>query len=81
MSKGYADRTKDRKAYDRNHDAIKWPSKGKKKGCDSWDRCSCCGCFLEISGDWVGDSHYDAFANAVCNNPKCKSNKKGKATK
>ena len=32
MSKGDADRTKDRKAYDRNHDAIKWPSKGKKKG-------------------------------------------------
>ena len=32
MSKGDADRTKDRKAYDRNHDAIKWPSKDKKKG-------------------------------------------------
>ena len=32
MSKVDADRTKDRKAYDRNHDAIKWPSKDSKKG-------------------------------------------------
>ena len=44
-------------------------------------RCACCGCFLKIEGAWVGESHYDDFAIAICNNPRCKSNKKEKEDK
>ena len=40
------------------------------------DRCSACGCFLEIRGAWVGESHYDEEAIVSCNNPKCRTNKR-----
>jgi len=47
------------------------------KDYDQWgERCRCCGCFLKIEGAWVGDSHFDESANAICNNKRCRSNKK-----
>jgi|GEM_PF-6257296 len=47
---------------------------------DNWDRCCCCGCYLEIRGEWVGESHYDDFAIAICNNPRCRSNTDNEGT-
>lgn len=42
---------------------------------DHWDRCDVCGCFLSITGDWVGESHYDDLAHMECRNPRCKTNR------
>ncbi len=43
---------------------------------DDFERCLTCGCYLKITGAWVGESHYDDFAIVECNNPKCKANRK-----
>lgn len=40
---------------------------------DPNERCCACGCFLEIKGAWIGESHFDEEAIVNCNNPKCGS--------
>lgn len=50
-------------------------SDNKIQKTDYYDRCACCGCFLQVTdlshlseGGWIEDYYYQ------CNNPNCKSN-------